>query len=294
LLFNIFKSQHHFLLSKSNQTSKSVGSAKSKIKTGQKVDGGTKSSRSNVEKSNKVVEDAKKSLTPQTPVLEKPAKKKKSTADKGLSTYEEQALQGVTKSKGNKKLLIIFLSLGLVVVAGVAIALFFILKPEEDGKAVVCKVEVLSYYVDRADDPEEYIVIGSGDKFDFTQETQTTSSYTKDVDVTITDEVDFAMTYLVNNVTPNSYSYTLDFSGLQFSNCNIVVKINNGKSYSIDNGRKVITISQMGDVVLEVRISGVNPPVYDENDQAGWLEDMQNWTSNTWCDGSINLTLEVL
>ena len=285
---------------KTNKTTKLTTSTKSastkstttKSKTANVKTSGTKSGSTKATRSEKLVEEANKSLTPEKTTSKKPQKGKVSDS-KGLTEYEEQALQGATKSKGNKKLLIILLLIGGVVAIAVAIALLFVLKPEEDVKAVVCEVEVLSYCVDMSTDPEEYLLVGSGDKFNFTTETQKTSSFTKDVDITITDSMDFAMTYLVNNVTPNSYSYTLDFSNLEVSNCNVVVKVNNDKAYTIDSSRKVITISQLGDVVLEVRISGINPPVYDENDQEGWLEDMQNWATNTWCDGDINLTLEV-
>ena len=273
-----------------NNKKQAIESEESNIQTS----ADTNSNQTNNAKMDKTIEDAKKSLTVENG-SEKSKKDKKDGKTKGLTAYEEQALQGATKSKGNKKLLIILLLLLFVVIVGVAIALFFVLRPEEeDIKAVVCEVEVLSYCIDKSVEPEEYIVNGVGDKFNFTKDTQETSSFTKDIEVTITDTMDFAMTYLVNNVTANNYSYTLDFTSLQFSNCNIEVNVNNGKTYTINNSIKVITISQLGDVVFEVRISGVNPPVYDENDQEGWLEDMQNWANNTWCDGSINLTLEVM
>ena len=273
---------------------KNKGKSLESKKSSKKNATGTNSTRSKPAKTDFVVEDAKKSLTLKKKIAEKLDKKKKESEVKGLTSYEEQALQGVTKSKGNKKILIIILLfVGLAVVAGVAIALFFVLRPEEDAKAIVCKVEVLSYNVDLSVAPEEYIVLGSGDNFNFTKETQETSSFTKDIDVTITDMLDFAMIYLVNNVTEDSYSYTLDFTSFEFSNCDIVVKVNNGRVYSIDNKRRAITISQFGDVVLEVRISGKNPPVFDQNDIEGSHNAMINWSQNTWCDGYIDLTLEV-
>ena len=240
-------------------------------------------------KTDKVTEDAKKSLTKEKNISGKTTKTKVDEKNPGLTAYEEQALQGVTKSKGNKKLLIILLLLGFLIIAGVAVALFFVLRPEDETKAVVCEVTVLSYCVDS----EDYIVIGPGDKFNFTEETQTTSSFTKDIVVTMQDGQDFAMTYLVNNVSENSYNYTLDFTDFEFHNCNVVVSVNSGETYILSEVLKVITISQFGDVILEIKISGKNAPVFDENDLLGYQEAMNDWLANTWCDGVISLTLEL-
>jgi len=250
----------------------------------------TKSNQTKNAKSEKAIKDAKKSLTAGKGDSVKTTKTKVDEKNTGLTAYEEQALQGATKSKGNKKLLIILLLLfGILIIVGVAIALFFVLRPEDETKAVVCEVTVLSYYVNS----EDYIVIGTGDKFNFTEETQTTSSFTKDIEATISEIKDFAMTYMINNVSENSYSYTLDFTDFQFSNCNVIVKVNNGETYTIRDALKVVKISQFGDVILEIKISGINPPVFDENDIPGWESAMQDWAENTKCDGNINLTLEV-
>ena len=243
-------------------------------------------------KGKKNTKDLEKVLTESESDLNQPKKGKKNNEAKGLTSYEEQALQGVTKSKGNKKRLIILLLLLFIVIAGVGIAVFFMLRPEdEEQKAIVCEVEVLSYIVDKTTGEEE--VIGSGDKFNFTKATQETSSFTKDVDATVNENQDFAMTYLVNNVSGNSYTYTLDFTNFQFSNCEIVVDINNGETYTISNLLKVVRISHFGDVLLEIKISGKDAPVFDENDLLGYQEAMNNWVANTRCDGVISLTLEL-
>ena len=271
------------------QTNKSVKSTRSAVK----VNSGTNRNSKKTANAEKVVEDVKKSLLSENVNTEK-LSKKKVEINKELTTYEEQALQGATKSKGNKKLLLILLLLFVfLIIVGVAIALFFVLRPEEEAKAVVCEVEVLSYRVNRFADPEEYIVIGSGDKFNFTKETQTTGCFTKDIVETIDEIHDFAMTYLINNVSGNSYTYTLDFTDFQFKNCDVVVKVNNGETYTMSEVLKMVTISHFGDVLLEIRISGINPPVYDQNDPEGSFNDILYWNSNTCSDGNINLTLEV-
>lgn len=237
----------------------------------------------NKPKSKKIVEDAQKSLidTAETnPDKKIKSKKEKVVAD--MTSYQEQALQGVTKSKRNKKALIIILILiGLLVVIGVGVALFFILRPEEEPpKAVVCKVEVISYSVNVRTDPEKYVVIGAGDEFDFNEGTEQNSHFAKGLDATITDIYDVALVYLVTNVTTNDYTYTIDFSDMIIQNCNVVVKVNNGQEYVINDSRKIVTISKDGDVVLEVRIS-----VLDKS-----LPDVEEFTK---CEGEIDLTLSV-
>lgn len=259
-------------------------------KSSKNTSANTKSNQTKNVKSEKIANNDEKSLTAGKGDSVKTTKTKVDGKNTGLTAYEEQALQGATKSKGNKKLLIILLLLfGILIIVGVAIALFFVLRPEDETKAVVCEVTVLSYYVNS----EDYIVIGAGDKFNFTEETQTTSSFTKDIEATISEIKDFAMTYMINNVSENSYSYTLDFTDFQFSNCNVVVKVNNGETYIISDALKVVKISQFGDVILEIKISGINPPVYDQNDPEGSYNDMLDWAENTSCDGVINLTLEL-
>lgn len=237
----------------------------------------------NKSKSKKVVENAQKSLIDNAET--NPNKKSKLETEKdivGMTSYQEQALQGVTKSKRNKKALIIILILvGLLIVVGIGIALFFILRPEEEPpKAVVCKVEVISYSVNVLTDPEKYIVIGAGDEFNFNEGTKETSHFAKDLNATITDIYDVALVYLVNNVTTNDYTYSIDFSDMIIQNCNVVVRINNGEEYVINDSRKIVTISKDGDVVLEVRIS-----VLDKS-----RPDVEEFTK---CEGEINLTLSV-
>ncbi len=228
---------------------------------------------------NKVTEDAQKSLTDTAKDVKKKPKKEK-TEVKGLTSYQEQALQGVTKSKGNKKVLIIVLILvGLAVIAGVGIALFFILKPEEEpAKAVVCKVEVLSYTVQNSSG--NYVVFGSGDEFDFDEGTENSSHYTKDLNASISEDSDIAFVYLVNNITSNEYTYTFDFSDMIIENCVVTVKINNGQQIDINSERRLVTVPEQGDVALEVRFSVKDASIPD-------IEE------NTRCEGGISLTLSV-
>ena len=241
----------------------------------------------------KAIKDAENALTNKDEALLGKNSKTKSEAVKtgksaqnksvkDMTSYQEQALQGVTKSKGNKKMLIIILILvGIAVVAGVGIALFLMLKSEEEpAKAVVCKVEVLSYRVDKEIDPEKYFVISEGDEFDFNEGSESMVSYTKDLETSISKFRDVSLMYLVNNVTSNNYVYTLDFSSMIIENCNVIVKINNGETYSINDAKRIVTISQSGDVVLEVRISVKDTTIPDIAD-------------NTRCEGGIDLTLSV-
>jgi len=199
-----------------------------------------------------------------------------------LSSYETQALQGVTKSKGNKKLLIIILLLIGLIGAGVGVALFFILQPKDEKpvEAIVCEVEVISYYVENNDQ----IVIGDSDKFSFTEETQETSNFTKDLEGQITEIRDIAMVYLVNNTTQNNYVYRFDFSELVIQNCNVTVKINGGETYAINDARRYVSVTQAGDIVLEIKISLAEIPDYEE---------IQTWIENTKCEGPISLTLSL-
>ena len=229
-------------------------------------------------KQKEVVEDAKKALTDNKE--EKPKQKSKNKVN-DMTSYQEQALQEATKSKGNKKLLIIILLLlGFIVVVGVVIALIFLLRPEEEPpKAVVCNVEVLSYAVNL--ESEDYIVSNSIGKFNFNEGTETTSHFTKDIEETINDVYDISLVYLVNNVTSNNYTYTFNFSNMVIENCNVVVKISNGQTFNVTNESKVITITQAGDVTLEVRFS-----VKDIT-----IPDIENVTK---CEGGIDLTLSLV
>lgn len=234
----------------------------------------------NQEEVNKITEEAQNSLIDNAD--DKKSKKPKVNKVKDMTSYQEQALQGVTKSKGNKKVLIIVLLLvGLAVVAGVAIALFFVLKPkDEPDKNVVCKVEVLSYTIENTADPEKYIVFGNGDEFDFNEETQNSSHYAKDLTANISESYDVAYVYVINNVTSSRYSYTIDFSDIVIENCDVTVKVNNGQKFTINNERKIVTITEDGDVTLEVRFS-----VKDTT-----LPDLETVTK---CEGGIDLTLAI-
>ena len=236
----------------------------------------------NQEEVNKITEEAQNSLIDNAD--DKKSKKPKEKKVKDMTSYQEQALQGVTKSKGNKKVLIVVLSLvGLAVVAGVAIALFFVLKPkDEPEKNVVCKVEVLSYTVENTAEPEKYIVFGNGDEFDFNEETQKSTHYTKDFTANISESYDVAYVYVVNNVTSNRYAYTIDFSDMIIQNCDVTVKVNNGQKFTINNERKIVTITEDGDVTLEIRFSVHNTEM--EEDEL---------LANTKCEGGIDLTLAI-
>ena len=271
-------------LNKSNAKTKQVKSLNEKS-----TNKSAKTTPPNKTKDEKVIKDTEKTLNKidepksnnsKNPEIVVKAAKDKSVKD--MTSYQEQALQDVTKSKSNKKMLIIILILiGLAIVAGVVIALFLMLKPkEEPPKAVVCKVEVLSYRVEKEVNPERYIVIGEGDEFDFNEGSEQTTSYTKDLETSISDVRDVSLVYLVNNVTSNNYVYTLDFSDIIIENCNVVVKINDGETYSINDTKRIVTISQQGDVVLEVRISVKDTTIPDIVD-------------NTRCEGGIDFTLSV-
>jgi len=233
----------------------------------------------------KNIKDAENVLTKDAETKGKATDSPKSSKDgsvKGLTSYQEQALQDVTKSKGNKKMLIIILILvGIAVVAGVGIALFLMLKPKEEiPKNVVCKVEVISYRIEKEIDPEKRYVLGDGDIFNFDEGSESLISYTKDLEASISEVRDVALEYLVNNVTTTKYVYTLNFSDMIIENCNVVVKINNGETYSINDNKKIITISQAGDIVFEVRISVKDTTIPDLID-------------NTRCEGGIDLSLSV-
>ena len=233
-------------------------------------------------KDDKITEDAQKSLIDDAekgPL--KKTKKEKQKDVKEMTSYQEQALQGATKSRGSKKgLLIVIVLVALLVVVGVGIALFFILRPkDEQQKALVCKVEVLSYYVDLYSDPERYVVVGAGDEFNFTEETQSKSSYTKDLEIAMTEARDISMMYLVNNVADNKYTYTFDFTEIEMSNCDFIVKVNNGSTYTINDSNKFVNVTLEGDIVLEIRISVKNEEIAND--------------TNTWCEGNIDLSLSV-
>ena len=271
-------------LNKSNAKTKQVKSLNEKS-----TNKSAKTTPPNKAEVEKVIKDAEKSLNKIDEPILKNSKKQEITSKvpkdksiKDMTSYQEQALQDVTKSKSNKKMLIIILILiGLAIVAGVGIALFLMFKPkEEPPKAVVCKVEVLSYRVEKEVNPERYIVIGEGDEFDFNEGSEQTTSYTKDLETSISDVRDVSLVYLVNNVTSNNYVYTLDFSNIIIENCNVEVKINDGETYSINDTKRIVTISQQGDVVLEVRISVKDTTIPDIAD-------------NTRCVGGIDFTLSV-
>ena len=241
----------------------------------------TKNAKEMPPKDNKIADiekQAEQSLMPKEEKAKNSAKKLKEE-NSGLSSYEEQALQGVTKSKGNKKVLIIvFLILGLIA-AGVGIALFFMLKPEEEPvEAVICEVEVISYYVENNDQ----IVIGDSDKFNFTEKTQETSNFTKDLETNVSEVRDIALVYLVNNTTSNNYVYTFDFSELVIENCKVVLKVSSGETLEIGD-RRYFSITKPGDIVLEIRISMDElPPT---------LDDIPEYQERTKCEGGISLTL---
>ena len=271
-------------LNKSNAKTKQVKSLNEKS-----TNKSAKTTPPNKAEVEKFIKDAEKSLNKIDEPILKNSKKQEITSKvpkdksiKDMTSYQEQALQDVTKSKSNKKMLIIILILiGLAIVAGVGIALFLMFKPkEEPPKAVVCKVEVLSYRVEKEVNPERYIVIGEGDEFDFNEGSEQTTSYTKDLETSISDVRDVSLVYLVNNVTSNNYVYTLDFSNIIIENCNVEVKINDGETYSINDTKRIVTISQQGDVVLEVRISVKDTTIPDIAD-------------NTRCVGGIDFTLSV-
>ena len=221
------------------------------------------------------LEQAQQSLTN----LKESDKAKNSAKIKQMTAYQEQALQGATKSKGNKKVLIIVVVLLLLaLLIGGGVAVFFIFKPEPEKPAsVVCDVRVVAYAVQL--DPEDYIIVGSNE-FSFTEETEKTSHFTNDIVQAITDLHDIALMYVINNTSGKNYVYSLNFEDLDIKNCIVSVKTSLGNEvYNIDSTRRVVQLTYDKDITLEIRIT------VDDNTIAD--------AENTGCSGGINLTLSV-
>jgi len=144
---------------------------------------------------------------------------------------------------------------------------------------VVCKVNVITYKIATDEVPEEFIIVGAAEEFNFTKESQSSANYTHNVESIIKRYVDVALEYVVENETGNSYSYTFDFENMEIKNCKIVVKTNiDSQQYEINETERRFTISHNADIVLEIRIS---------------VDDISIATNdNTKCEGGIVLTLQ--
>lgn len=226
----------------------------------------------------KTLEEAQQALTNS----KQDTKSKNAAKIKQMTAYQEQALQEATKSKGNKKVLIILLILlGLAILIGGGVALFFALKPEpEEEGTIVCDVRVLSYSVQNNVDPEQYVVVGEGDEFHFTEETEKTDHFTKEIDIKLSDVRDVAMMYIVDNVSGDKYVYSINFEDLIIMNCDVTIKSSiSDDVFVIDSSRRIVELAYDKDITFEIRISVKDADIADE--------------TNTGCDGNINLTLSV-
>lgn len=206
---------------------------------------------------------------------------KKESKIKQMTSYQEKVLEDVTKSKANKKAIIISVVLIiLIILSCVGVGLFFVLRPKEDPQVdVVCKVNVITYQIATDIYPEEYMVVGAAGEFDFTKDSQNTANHTQNVETQIKRYIDVALQYVVENETGNSYSYTFDFGNMEIKNCKIVVKTNkDSQQFVINETERRFTISHNKDIVLEIRVS---------------VDDLSIATNdNTKCEGGIVLTLQ--
>lgn len=237
-----------------------------------------KKSEQNNEKVDKTLEEVQQSLTNS----KEESKAKNSAKIKQMTSYQEQALQEATKSKGNKKVLIILLViLGVAALVGGGIALFFVFQPKpEEPASIVCDVRVLSYRVQNNIDPEEYVVLQESEEFSFTEETESKDHFTKDLNENITEIHDISMMYVINNTSGKEYLYSLDFEDVVIKNCIVTVKSSiSDELIYINSTRRLVQLRYDKDITLEVRITVDDDTIADSN--------------NTGCSGGVSLTLSV-
>lgn len=239
----------------------------------------------NNQNNNTQTPNAKPKTEPNASANVKPENVEGNSAVKKLTTYQEQILQQTTNSKVNKKIIAIFVSIiSALVIAGVGVLVYFVVKPKDTTvAAVVCDVRLNAYKVKNTTTEPTLESLGMVAEFSFREDTEDNSQ--KEVEYIYADiakEYDILFVYQIDNLSDTNYVYTLDFTNLTLSNCEIEITTSLDTSSTLitaDRENKMVRISSNKDFDLKIRVA---------------VEDTSSsYTGDTSCVGSYSLTLSV-
>ncbi|MBR1890431.1 MAG: hypothetical protein IJ817_01935 [Clostridia bacterium] len=156
------------------------------------------------------------------------------------------------KKKRRKKILAIWLSVVVAIIAIAAVSVPFILSAlskKETHKNVVADVSVKAFHVSTLDEEQLF-----DESFSFLEEDVDATKKTTAINGEIDQENYVKLVYNVTNTTGELYYFKLDFDGVNNKNCKIFYVINNGEEAQMSGKNILFAINQNISISISIKV----------------------------------------